>query len=405
MPLERRLVSPVSAAYVRQACVFALFSATLACSGEDGTTPLGDAPTGAGGAASSVTSSTATSSSGPATTAAASVGSGSVASSTGTHATTSASPATSGGSGETGGQSSGAVGGSSDTATTAASTGTGGLGVVSSGQTSSAGSTSTSGGGAGTQGATSGGDGGCSPLEMLEALAPSDPDLAEDFAEYVAEELGTMSCEASGRGGARTINQTIFVPPNSVYDGQGETLTADAATMNCDLSEGEQAESQRPYFLLAPGASLKNVTLAYPGCEGIHMMGDNVLENITWLDAGEDAASVRSYFPGGDITISGSEGHHAADKMFQFNAPCNVLIQDFVGSDMGKLVRQNGGTEFELRIDLNNVTVTDCVSAVVQSDSPLCFVRHHALSYTFTGSGDKSDRVFRDIPPENVTEY
>jgi len=41
----------------------------------------------------------------------------------------------------------------------------------------------------------------------------------------------------------------------------------------------------------------------------------------------------------------------------------------------------------------------------VQSDSPLCFVRHHALSYEFTGTGDKSDRVFRDIPPANVTEY
>jgi hypothetical protein len=32
-------------------------------------------------------------------------------------------------------------------------------------------------------------------------------------------------------------------------------------------------------------------------------------------------------------------------------------------------------------------------------------VRHHALSYEFTGTGDKSDRVFRDIPPENVSEY
>ena len=45
------------------------------------------------------------------------------------------------------------------------------------------------------------------------------------------------------------------------------------------------------------------------------------------------------------------------------------------------------------------------ISAVVQSDSPLCFVRHHALDYAFTGSGDNSDRVFRDIPTQNVTEY
>jgi hypothetical protein len=243
------------------------------------------------------------------------------------------------------------------------------------------------------------------PLAVLRGLAPADEDLASDYESYLSEEIGAVTCATQGSGGARTITQTIFVPPGAVYDGQGEQLTADVAMMRCDTSEGEQAESQKPFFLLAPGAQLKNVTIRYPGCEGIHMMGDNVLDNIVWEDAGEDAASVRSYFPGGSIVIKNSEGHKAADKMFQFNAPCDVRIENFTGSDMGKLVRQNGGTEFELRVDLNTVTVTAVISAVVQSDSPLCFVRHHALSYQFTGSGDKSDRVFRDIPPANVTEY
>lgn len=243
------------------------------------------------------------------------------------------------------------------------------------------------------------------PLVTLRSLAPDDEELAEDYEKYLTEELGTLSCAMAGTGEARTITQTIYVPPGTTYDGRGETLTADAAAMNCDTSDGEQAESQRPYFLLAPGAQLKNVTIAYPGCEGVHMMGDNVLDQITWPDAGEDAASVRSYFPGGKITIKDSEGHKAADKMFQFNAPCDVRIENFQGSDMGKLVRQNGGTEFELKIDLNNVTVTGVISAVVQSDSPLCTIRHHQLSYMFTGSGDKADRVFRDIPAANVTAY
>jgi pectate lyase C len=243
------------------------------------------------------------------------------------------------------------------------------------------------------------------PMVTLRGLAPADEDLAEDYEKYLSEELGTLKCATAGTGESRMITQTIYVPPNAIYDGQGETLTADAAAMNCDTSDGEQAESQRPYFLLAPGAQLKNVTIAYPGCEGVHMMGDNTLENIKWPDAGEDAASVRSYFPGGKITIKDSEGHKAADKMFQFNAPCDVRIENFQGSDMGKLVRQNGGTEFELKIDLNTVTVTGVISAVVQSDSPLCFVRHHNLSYMFTGSGDKADRVFRDIPAANVSEY
>jgi pectate lyase C len=253
------------------------------------------------------------------------------------------------------------------------------------------------------------GGGACPPpdglLAMLRAFAPADEELAEDFAGYLEEEVGTLTCATSGTGGSRTITQTIVVPPNTIYDGGGEVLTADPTALKCDLTAGEQAESQRPYFLLAPGASIRNVTINYPGCEGIHMMGNNILENIRWLDVGEDAASVRSYFPGGTFAILGSRADHAADKTFQFNAPGALLIQDFVGTDMGKLVRQNGGTEFEFHVDLNDVTVSQVISAVVQSDSPVCFVRHHNLSFEFTGSGDKSDRVFREIPVENVTEY
>lgn len=253
------------------------------------------------------------------------------------------------------------------------------------------------------------GGGSCPPPEgliaMLQAFAPADEDLAEDFAGYLGEELGPLTCATSGTGGSRTITQTIVVPPNTIYDGGGEVLTADPTAMNCDLTEGEQAESQRPYFLLAPGASVRNVTIDYPGCEGIHMMGNNILENITWVDVGEDAASVRSYFPGGTFAIINSQADHARDKTFQFNAPGALLIRDFVGTDMGKLVRQNGGTEFEFHVDLDNVTVTEVVSAVVQSDSPLCFVRHHNLQFDFTGTSDRSDRVFRDIPAANVTEY
>lgn len=230
--------------------------------------------------------------------------------------------------------------------------------------------------------------------------------MAEMFDDYLNTEVGAVTCAtAAPAGTSRTITQTIFVPPNVTYDGKGETLKADATAMKCDLTAGEQGESQRPYFLLAPGASVKNVTVSYPGCDGIHMMGDNVLDNIAWPDAGEDAASVRSYFPGGKITIKNSNGHKAADKMFQFNAPCDVRIENFTGSEMGKLVRQNGDTMFELHIDLNTVNVTGVISAVVQSDSPLCYIRHHALTYQFTGSGDKSDRVFRDVPPGNVTAY
>jgi hypothetical protein len=47
--------------------------------------------------------------------------------------------------------------------------------------------------------------------------------------------------------------QTILVPPGATYDGKGETLTPDDA-MKCDKSDDQQGESQRPLFVLAPGA-------------------------------------------------------------------------------------------------------------------------------------------------------
>ncbi|WP_437336142.1 pectate lyase [Sorangium sp. So ce394] len=293
----------------------------------------------------------------------------------------------------------------------AAGAGSGGSGAGATSSSSGATSSSAAASGSGGAAASSSGAGGGGvvptgdPLDILRELTPSDEELAEAYEGYIADEVGPLTYATEGTGTARTISQTIFVPPHAVYDGKGETLSADVDAMKCDTSSGEQGESQRPFFLLAPGASVKNVTITYPGCEGIHMMGDNALENITWEDVGEDAASVRSYFPGGRITIKDSKGFKAADKMFQFNAPCDVRIENFTGAEMGKLLRQNGGTEFELHIDLNTVTVTGVVSAVVQSDSPLCFVRHHDLTYEFTGSGDKSDRVFRDVPPGNITEY
>jgi pectate lyase C len=300
----------------------------------------------------------------------------------------------------------GAIAGTSGATSSAGTTGgagAAGIGTPGDVPTPAAGAPATAGTGATVPAAASCNSG--SALDLLRRYAPSDEDLRKDFEGYLTEELGDAACATEGTGAPRMITQTIVVPPDTVYDGRGEKLTADVAAMRCDTSEGEQAEHQRPFFVLAPGASLENVTITYPGCEGIHMLGNNVLDNIVWEDAGEDAASVRSYFPGGKIEIKNSEGHKAADKMFQFNAPCDVRIEHFTGSDMGKLVRQNGGTEFELHVDLNSVDVTGVISAVVQSDSPNCYVRHHALTYSFTGSGDKSDRVFRDVPPANVTQY
>jgi hypothetical protein len=211
------------------------------------------------------------------------------------------------------------------------------------------------------------------PVEILRGFAPVDPDLAEDYEDYITQEVGPLTVGTVGTGTARTITQTIFVAPDQVYDGRGETLTASG------MGDGSQDEGQRPIFLLAPGASVKNVTITAPGVEGIHMMGDNVVENVVWVDVGEDAASMRSYFPGGDILISGGSATSATDKTFQFNVPANVTIQNFTATDIGKLVRQNGGTTFPLDITLIDVTANDVRDVLVLSDSPDCLVRYRNL--------------------------
>jgi len=241
------------------------------------------------------------------------------------------------------------------------------------------------------------------PLDLLLQYTPADEELAEKYKHYLTQELGVLIYGIKGTGTARTITKTIVVPPNVTYDGKGEVLTADTKAMGADM--GEQSEKQRPLFLLAPGAGIKNVTITDPGCEGIHLMGDNVLDNIHWEDVGEDAASVRSYFPGGKITIKNSKAFKASDKMFQFNTSCSVSIENFVGDGMGKLVRHMGSQDVPFNIDLNNVTVTNVVNAIVQSGSRKCYVRYHNLSYKFKGDKDRPERVFRKIPPENVTEY
>ena len=166
-----------------------------------------------------------------------------------------------------------------------------------------------------------------------------------------------------------------------------------------------QAEDQLPFFVLTPGAKIKNVTIPAPVCEGIHMMGDNVLDHIIWTDVGEDAASVRNYFPCGDISILTSEAYNAADKIFQFNTNCNTKLDNFKGNEMGKLLKQMGETTEPMYIDISNINATNVISAVILGESSNLYIMHHNVKYQFKGSSDKSDCVFRDIPASRVTEY
>lgn len=200
------------------------------------------------------------------------------------------------------------------------------------------------------------------------------------FNTYVDEEIGDPVVMATGTGQDMTVDEPIVVPPGMTFDGENRTFTPGRS-----LGGGSQDENQKPVFILAPGASLVNTIVGRPGAEGVHMMGDNTLDNVHWPDVGEDAASVRSYFPGGEITITNGTANNASDKVFQINAPCDVTIKNFEANNMGKLLRQNGGSTFRLSITVEDVTATGVSDAAIRSDSPNCTVRER----NFRVSGQK----------------
>jgi hypothetical protein len=225
-------------------------------------------------------------------------------------------------------------------------------------------------GGAGRGGAGGGGTGGSGggsatdPFEILRKLRPSGS-AGNDYDIWMDGEIGTPVV-ASTAVADGNIKAPILVPAGVVYDGKGQTIKPSIS--GCS---GSQTESQPPVFILVPGAGLKNVTISPPACDGVHMMGNNTLENVVWTDVGEDAASVRSYFPGGKISIKGGSLKSADDKAFQFNAPVQVTVSDLVASNISKLVRQNGGADFPMTVHLSNVKVSDCGEAVVRG-GPNC---------------------------------
>ena len=146
-------------------------------------------------------------------------------------------------------------------------------------------------------------------------------------------------------GGNLTITSTIIVKAGTTYDGKGVTIKASG------MGDGSQDEGQDPIFKLENGANLKNVVIAAPGCDGIHCYGNNVVENVTWQDVGEDALTVKGE---GNVTIKGGSAKYADDKVFQLNAACTFTIQNFTAYDFGKVVRQNGDTTFKCTIYIDS---------------------------------------------------
>jgi len=174
--------------------------------------------------------------------------------------------------------------------------------------------------------------------------------------------LSTLFAALPASAATIVVSTTIVVPANTTFDGQGNTYVANPNT----LGDGSQAENQKPIFRLEAGAKLQNLYIGAPGADGVHCYGNCTINNVTWLDVGEDALTLKS---SGTVNITGGGAYKAYDKVFQMNASGTINIKNFRADDIGKLVRQNGGTSYQVNMWVDNCDISNVKDSILRTDS------------------------------------
>ncbi|MEU9355289.1 pectate lyase [Streptomyces griseoloalbus] len=153
--------------------------------------------------------------------------------------------------------------------------------------------------------------------------------------------------------GSKPVSKTV--PVSGVYDGGMKKFYGTGA-----LGGDGQDEGQDPIFELADGATLKNVVIGTPAADGVHCKGSCTLENVWWLDVGEDAASFKGTSSSAQYKVIGGGAKKADDKVLQFNGAGKLTVSGFRVEDFGKLVRSCGNCkkQYKRTIVLNDIDVT-----------------------------------------------
>lgn len=190
--------------------------------------------------------------------------------------------------------------------------------------------------------------------------------------------VGANMSGLSQYGQSKTITSTITVKSGETYDGKGIKIVAKG------LGDGGQGEGQKPIFKLEKGATLKNVIIGAPGCDGVHCYGNNTVQNVIWEDVGEDALTVKggSSSNAGTIYIKNITASYAYDKLFQCNAPCTVYFTNCKAYDIGKFVRQNGSTSFACTWYIQNCNISKVKDSIARTDSKntKCYYKNLTVS-------------------------
>ncbi len=179
-----------------------------------------------------------------------------------------------------------------------------------------------------------------------------------------------------------TVNSTIVVEEGQVYDGGCKIFRANPDT----LGDGDQGENQLPVFRVNDGGTLKNVILGASAADGVHLYGDVTLQNIHWLDIGEDAMTVKE---SGTVHLDCGSATKGEDKVFQVNAASTIYISNFTATDAGKFMRQNGGTTFKVDVFVDHSDISGMDECIFRTDST-------SSQITFTNSrySDIGDSLF-----------
>lgn len=194
------------------------------------------------------------------------------------------------------------------------------------------------------------------------------------------------------------------------------TGTRDFGGATVGTSCNGNSESQAPVILVKDGGVVKNVVIAAgAAADGIHCEGNCTLQNVSWPDVCEDAATMKGG-SGKKMTVTGGSAANANDKIFQHNGiGSNVTITGFtVNGSNGKLYRSCGNcsSQGKRTANISSVTVNGTLSSGMAGVNrnygdvaTIRSIRWKGWSSTSTSTSNAACVAFKGVTSGESTKY
>ena len=171
---------------------------------------------------------------------------------------------------------------------------------------------------------------------------------------------GSITGATCSSSGSTSISATIRVT-SGTYDGGCKTFNPTSA-----LGSGDQDEGQDPAFRVENGATLRNAILGNNGVDGVHFYNGGNLQNFRWTNVGEDAYTVKS---SGTVNISGDHRRQRRRQVWPDQRGFDREHLELHRDNMGKFLRQNGGTTFKITVNADRCDISNMSEGVFRTDS------------------------------------